>query len=200
MKKISSARYIAVTAMLAAVSIVLMQFDFSVPLMPSFIKMDISDLPALIGTFALGPVCGVMTELIKNLLHLLRTSTGGVGELSNFLLGCAFVLPAGLIYKAKKTKKSALIAAVVGALCMAVLSVFTNYFIVYPVYYNFMAKEVIVAAYDAIASGVFGTHVSGILQCLICFNMPFTFIKGMLSVIVTMLIYKPLSPILKGRN
>ncbi len=186
--------------MLAAVAIVLMQFDFSVPVMPGFIKMDISDLPALVGAFAMGPLCGVLVELIKNGLHLMRTMTGGVGELSNFLLGAAFVLPAGLIYKHKKTKKSAIIAAITGAASMAVLSVITNYFVVYPVYYNFMPQDVIVNAYDAIADGIFHAHVSSILQCLICFNMPFTFVKGMISVIITMLIYKPLSPILKGKN
>ena len=76
---------------------------FSVPFMPAFIKMDLSELPALIGSFAMGPLCGVVVCLIKNVLHLFITTTGGVGELSNFILGVAFVLPAGLIYKHKRT-------------------------------------------------------------------------------------------------
>ena len=194
---ISSARFIAVTGMLGAVAFVLMFFDFSVPFMPSFIKMDISDLPALLGAFAMGPVCGVLVELVKILIHLLvrGTSTGFVGEFSNFILGAAFVIPAGWIYKVKKTKKGAFWAAVIGALVMGIGSVFTNNFIVYPVYYNFMSKEVILAAYQAIVPSM-----KSILQCLICFNMPFTFIKGMLCVVITMLIYKPLRPILKGRD
>ena len=104
-------RYLVISAMLSAVSIVLMQFDFSVPLMPSFIKMDLSDLPALIGSFSMGPLYGVIIALVKNLLHLLRTSTGGIGELSNFLLSALFVLPAGVIYQKKKTRKRAIIGA-----------------------------------------------------------------------------------------
>ena len=99
-------RYLTVTAMLSAVAYILMFLDFSVPFMPAFIKMDLSELPALIGSFAMGPLCGVVVCLIKNVLHLFITTTGGVGELSNFILGVAFVLPAGLIYKHKKDRKS----------------------------------------------------------------------------------------------
>ena len=106
----------------------------------------------------------------------------------------SFVIPAGLIYKHKKTKASAIIAALVGAVCMALLSIVTNYFIIYPVYYNFMAKDVILAAYQAIIPSM-----KSILQCLVCFNMPFTFVKGMLSVLITLVVYKPLSPIIKGK-
>ena len=105
-------RYLTVTAMLSAVAYILMFLDFSVPFMPSFIKMDLSELPALIGSFAMGPLCGVIICLVKNVLHLFITSTGGVGELSNFILGVAFVLPAGLLYKHKKTRTTALIGSV----------------------------------------------------------------------------------------
>ncbi len=188
-------RYLVISAMLSAVSIVLMQFDFSVPFMPSFIKMDLSDLPALIGSFSMGPLYGVLIALVKNLLHLLRTSTGGIGELSNFLLSALFVLPAGLIYQRKKTKKRAVIGAVTGAVCMAVCSVLTNYFIVYPVYTAFMPMETIIAMYQAILPKI---KDGDLLSCLLIFNMPFTFVKAMLSVAITLLIYKPLSPIIHG--
>ena len=93
-------------AMLSAIAFVLMFLEFSVPIMPPFIKMDLSDLPELIGAFAMGPVSGVTICLIKNLLHLFLSTTGGVGELSNFLLGACFVLPAGLIYRKWKGKKT----------------------------------------------------------------------------------------------
>ena len=156
-------RYLTVTAMLSAVAYILMFLDFSVPFMPAFIKMDLSELPALIGSFA------------------------------NFILGVAFVLPAGLIYKHKKNRKSALIGSLVGAAFMGIFSIVSNYFLVYPVYYNFMPEEVILAAYQAILPSV-----KNILQCLICFNMPFTIIKGMFSVVITFLTYKHISPILKG--
>lgn len=103
---ISSVRYLTVTAMLSAVAFILMFLDFPLPmLIPSFIQLDLSELPALIGSFAMGPACGVLVCLIKNLLHLTISSTGGVGELSNFILGVSFVLPAGLIYKHKRTAR-----------------------------------------------------------------------------------------------
>lgn len=192
-------RYIAVTGMLSAIAFILMFLDFSVPFMPSFIKLDISELPALIGSFAMGPVCGVLICLIKNLIHLAMSSTGGVGELSNFVLGVAFVLPAGLIYRHKKSKKSAVIGALAGALLMAVFSVFSNYYVVYPFYYNFMSKEAIIGAYNAILQVVSGdAQITGILPCLIGFNMPFTFFKGVISVVITLFTYKHISPLLKG--
>ena len=179
--------------MLSAVAFVLMFFEFSVPVMPPFIKMDLSELPALLGAFAMGPVSGVMICLIKNLLHLLMSTTGGVGELSNFLLGACFVFPAGMIYQKWKGKKSAILGALAGALLMAGVSIISNYYIVYPFYYNFMTKEAILQAYQAIVPGV-----KGILECLVIFNTPFTLVKGLLSVAITILIYKPLSPFLKG--
>ena len=191
-KKKTSIYVMTVTGLLSAIAYILMFLEFSVPLMPGFIKMDLSDLPALIGTFAVGPVGGVIIALIKNLLHLTVTSTGGVGELSNFILNVAFILPAGILYKFKKTKWSACGGAILGAVFMAVISVVTNYFVVYPIYYNFMPEETILAAYQAIFPGV-----KTILQSLIIFNMPFTFIKGMISVVITFLIYTSLVPVFR---
>ncbi len=186
-------RYLTATAMLSAFSFVLFFIQFSTPLTPEFLKMDISELPALIGSFAMGPVYGVLICLIKNLLHLTITSTGGVGELSNFLLGVALVLPAGLIYRKLNTKKGALIGSFIGLILMALISLPTNYFIVYPAYSVFMPIDTIVAMYRAILPGV-----ENLWQCLLIFNVPFTFVKGLLSVIITMVIYKYLSPIIKG--
>lgn len=188
-------RKMTMTALLGAISAVLMLFSFKVPLMPSFISMDFSELPALIAAFSLGPVSGVAVCLIKNLLNLFASQTGGVGELSNFLLGCCFVLPAGLIYRYRKTRASALLGALAGAVAMAVLSVFTNYFIVYPIYTQFMPMEAIMGMYQAI-----NPKVENLWQALWMFNMPFTFIKGMCSVVVTMLVYKKLSPLLQGKT
>ena len=194
--KRTNTRKLTSVAMLAAVSTVLMFFSFNVPLMPSFIKMDLSELPALIASFTFGPVAGVTVCLIKNLINVFFTTTGGVGEISNFLLGSMFVAPAGFIYQKMRTKKGAMIASVIGAATMAVLSIFTNYFVVYPVYSNLMAPmKAIIGAYQAI-----NPNVETLLDALIWFNMPYTFIKGMLSVVITMFIYKPLAPILRGKN
>lgn len=186
-------RYMAVTAMLSAVGFVLMFMDFWIPLVPPFIKMDLSELPALIGAFSMGPLCGVLVCLIKNLLHLMMTTTGGVGEISNFILGAAFVLPAGLLYRRKKSRKNAVIGSLIGAVLMAAISVVSNYFIVYPFYTMIMPIDQIIGMYQDIVPSV-----NGLLQCLLVFNMPFTFIKGLFSVIITLLIYKHISPILKG--
>ncbi len=188
-------RSITVTAMLSAVAFVLMFIEFSVPLMPPFIKMDISDLPALLSTFALGPVSGVVVELLKNLLHILfkGTASAGTGELCNFLLGCFFVVPAGLIYRHKKTRKNAVLGALVGCLVMAVCSVPLNYFVVYPAYVKFygLPLDEIIGMYQAIMPGV-----NGLFACLTIFNLPFTFVKGLLDAVICFIIYKPLSPIL----
>ena len=196
MKKRTNTRKLTSVAMLSAVSTVLMFFSFNVPLMPSFIKMDLSELPALIAAFTFGPISGVTVCFIKNLVNVFFTTTGGVGEISNFLLGAMFVAPAGFIYQKMKTKKGAMIASVVGAATMAGLSVFTNYYVVYPVYSNLMAPmEAILGAYRAI-----NPNVETLIDALLWFNMPYTFIKGMLSVVITMFIYKPLAPILRGKN
>ncbi len=192
MKKINI-RYMTVTAMLSAIAYILMFLEFSVPFMPSFIKMDLSELPALIAAYAFGPVSGVLVCLVKNVLHLFITTTGGVGELSNFILGAAFVLPAGLIYKRQHNKKAAIRGALLGVLIMGLVSIPSNYFLTYPVYYNFLPKEVVLSMYQAILP-----FVDSILECLIVFNLPFNILKGLFSVLITVKIYKYLSPILKG--
>ncbi|MDE6839057.1 MAG: ECF transporter S component [Acutalibacter sp.] len=188
-------RKLAVTAVLGAVSAALMFVAFRVPLMPSFIQLDLSELPALIAAFSLGPVSGVAVCLIKNLVHLLVTTTGGVGELSNFLLGAAFVLPAGLVYRFRKDRVGALLGSLAGAALMALASLPSNYFITYPFYAMLMPMEAILDMYRAI-----NPNVQTLMDALVWFNIPFTFVKAMLSVGVTFLIYKRISPVLKGKS
>ena len=190
------ARNLTVTAMLGAVASVLMFVSFSVPLMPSFIKLDFSELPALLASFALGPWYGVLVCLIKNLVNLPFTTTGAVGEMSNVLLGVCFVVPECIVYRRHKSRKSAMIGATAGAACMAVVSVFTNYFVIYPMYAKlFIPMDVILDLYRAISP-----NVKNLLDALVKFNLPFTFVKGMCSVAISYFIYKPLSPILKGKR
>lgn len=186
-------RFITMTGVLGAVSTVLMMLSFSVPFMPSFIKLDFSELPALIASFSMGPVAGVAVCLIKNLINVTMTTTGGVGELSNFLLGVCLVLPAGMVYKFKKNRTAAFLAALAGSLIMAIASLPLNYFVTYPIYMNFMPIEAIVGMYEEIFSGV-----DGLLSCLLIFNVPFTFLKGFLVTALTFLIYKHISPLIKG--
>ncbi len=182
---------LTITAMLTAVAVVLQYIEVSVPLVPSFLKLDFSDIPELIGAFVIGPFYGVLICLLKNLIHLPFSSSVGVGEFSNFLLGAVFVFTAGMIYKHKMTKAGALIACIVGAFVMAVVSVITNYFVVYPVYAQLWAKGdmgIIIGMYQAIFP-----PCDTLLKSLLIFNLPFTFVKGIIVALITMLIYKPLS-------
>ena len=191
----SRIRKLVMTALLSALATVLMFVSFSVPFVPSFIKLDLSELPALIAAFSMGPLSGVAVCLVKNLVNLLFTYSMGVGELCNFLLGVAFVLPAGLIYKKRNDRKGALIGALTGALSMGVISIFINYYLVYPVYAKLlMPMDVILGMYQAI-----NPKVSNLWQALCFFNAPFTFVKGLISVAITFLIYKRISPLSKGK-
>lgn len=194
-KQVISTRTMAGCAMLSAVAFILQYIEIAIPIMPSFIKFDFSDLPALIGAFAYGPLAGVVIEFIKNLLHCAVSQSATVGELSNFILGAVFTAVAGFIYSKNKTKKTALIGGIVGAVIMGIVSIPSNYFVVYPFYYNFMPEEVVLAAYQAIIPSM-----KSIMQSLIVFNLPFTIVKGILSAVITMFIYKPLSPILHGNR
>lgn len=152
---------------------------------------------SLIASFAYGPVAGIVVCLIKNLIKLPSTSTAAVGELFNFVMGALFVGVAGMVYRFKKTRSGAILGAVLGALVMAIVSVPYNYFIVYPAYvvmYH-LPLDAIIGMYQAI-----NPNVNGLLNCLLVFNLPFTFFKGMLDAVICFAIYKPLSPILHGRN
>lgn len=187
-------RKIAVTAILAALAAVIQLFEIPIPmLIPTFIKLDFSELPALIASFMISPWAGIPVCLIKNLIKLTTTQSAGVGELCNFLLGVCMVVPAGFIYHRKKTRKTALIGCLVGCAVSSLLSVFVNYFISYPAFYQFIApEEAVLGAYQAILP-----DVKTIIQCLLIFNMPFTFVKFLLDSVFTFIIYKPLSNALK---
>jgi riboflavin transporter FmnP len=189
---------IAGIGMLSAVAAVLQALQIVVPIVPpQILKFDFSDLPALIGAFAYGPFAGVLIELLKNLIHLITTSVNGyVGVLSNFLLGATFTGVAGLIYITKKSKMSALTGSLAGSAIMAILSFPFNYFIIFPLYYNFMGypEAAVLGIYQAILPSI-----KSVPQALVIFNMPFTLVKGLVCTVITMLIYKPLSPLLKWK-
>ena len=166
-KQTNKIRLITGTAMLTAVAVGLQYVEIAIPIMPSFIKLDFSDLPELIGAFAYGPLAGVIIALLKNLIHMAVSQSGFVGELSNFLLGASFALVAGLIYKHKKTKGEALVAGIAASLVMAVISVPFNYFIIYPLYYNVLGfpEAAVLQMYQVILP-----KTKSILQALLIFN------------------------------
>lgn len=192
--KRNAIKFIAITGILSALAAVIQMFEIPIPmLIPSFVKLDFSEIPAILATFLVSPVSGLAVCLIKNLIHLFTTNSAGVGELANFILGACMVLPAGIIYKLKPTKGSAAIAMVVGSVISAVISIFVNYYITYPFYSNFMPMEAIIEAYKAINGGV-----GSLWDCLIWFNMPFTAAKFIIDSVVVFFIYKPLSKAVKN--
>jgi riboflavin transporter FmnP len=187
-------RWLSLGGMLAALSTVLMYISFGVPVMPSFIKMDLSDLPALFASYVLGPLGGVAVCLIKNIMNIVLkgTDTAAIGELSNFMLGCCLVVPAGFIFKKFRGMRAVLLGGLAGAVVMAAMSVVTNYFLVYPMYSKLMPMDVILNMYKAI-----NPKVNSLLDALLWFNMPFTFVKGILCVAVCTLVYKPIARLIK---
>lgn len=187
-------RMLVSIAICSAVAFVLMLLDFGLPILPSFIKFDFSDLPALICAFTFGPLAGVFVELMKNVLHLFTTTTMGVGELSNFLLGCSLVIPAGIIYKRKKTRKTALIGMIAGTICFSLVGILSNYFIVFPFYTTVMHIPM-----EAIVE--MGKKVSPILdnefKLILLSVTPYNFCKGIIISVLTFVLYKRLRPLMK---
>ena len=195
MKKLKT-RELTIIGMLGAIAVVLMLFEIPLPFAPPFYEIDFSEVPVLIGCFALGPVAGVLIELIKILLNLVINGsvTAGVGELANFAIGCAFCIPAGLIYRKKKTKKRAFLGLVFGTLTMTFLGCFINAYIMLPAYAKAFSMPI-----EALVE--MGTAVNGHITNLFTFVMfavvPFNLLKGILVSIIVLLIYKKISPILK---
>ena len=184
------------TAILSAVATVLMFLSFSLPIVPSFLAMDFSELPALIASFSMGPVSGVAVCFIKNLINLPTSGTGGVGELCNFLMGITFVVPAGLFYRQKKNRWGALWGSLLGAVIMALTSFPINYFITYPFYTaTMLSEEAILSMYQAI-----NPAVETLAQALLWFNVPFTFFKAACDVAITFAVYKRISPLIHGQG
>lgn len=166
---------------LAALSYIIMFLEFPLPFFPPYLKIDLGDIPAIIGAFAFGPLAGVIVEFIKNLLHLItKTETGGIGELANFLSGASFVIAAALIYFKNKNKKTAIIGLGVGTVVMTIVMCLANYYILLPFY---------------LGSAPSPDNINLILTT----TLPFNLVKGIIVSIITALIYKSLSPILHRR-
>lgn len=191
-----SSRTIAKIAILGAAAFVLMMFEFPLPfLAPPFYKMDFSEVAVLVGGFAMGPSAAVVIEGLKIILNLLfqGTSTMFVGELANFLIGCAMVVPAAAVYKRNKSRGTAMKGLIIGCLCMAAAGLVMNYFVLLPAYGFFfhMSTEAIVGAGQAIFPFI-KSKLGFVVVCVVPFNL----LKGLIVSAVTMLVYKHLSPLL----
>ncbi|MGN1193300.1 MAG: ECF transporter S component [Dorea sp.] len=189
-------RMMAQIGMLSAIAVVLMLFEIPLPFAPSFYEIDFSEVPVLIGSFAMGPLAGAAIELVKILLNFAinGTTTAGVGELANFLIGCAMVVPAAWIYKKKHTRTGAIVGMVTGTLFMAFVGCFLNAFVLLPTYAKAfgMPIDALVGMGTAVNS-----HITSLTTFVIFAVAPFNLLKGFLVSLIVFLIYKKISPIFK---
>ena len=193
----NSAKYAAKIGVLTAAAVVLMLLDFPLSFVaPSFYKLDLSESVIMVGGFALGPLAAVLTELLKNLLNLLinGTSTYGIGELGNFLIGCSFTVPAAFIYKYHKTRKGAAVSLLTGTLSIALVGAVINYFVLVPAYAQAYAGGDIGVIIGA--GAVIFPWVKNLLMFVVSCTLPFNLIKGVACSAVCYILYKRVSPIL----
>lgn len=191
-----NARTITQIGMLSAIAVVLMLFEIPLPFAPAFYQIDFSEVPVLVGCFAMGLFAGAVIELVKIALNLIINGsvTAGVGEIANFLIGCAFCVPAGMIYRRNRTKKTAIAGMAAGTVFMTVIGCFLNAYVLLPAY----AKAFEMPIDDAVEMG---TAVNGNITSLLTFVVlavaPFNLLKGALVSLIVMLIYKKISPVFK---
>lgn len=191
-KPLLSVRELTTVAVLAAIAAVLFMVEIPIVL---FYKLDFSNLPVLLGTFAMGPLPGTMILLIKSLLGLLHSSSQGVGELADFLMGFAMLLPAGLIYARHKTRAGAVQGMAVGALCATLAGVLSNLYIMIPFYglvYHMPVEQIVAMGQSLIPA------ITGVGGFVLLITAPFNLLKWVVISALTAAIYKPLSPILHG--
>ena len=192
--KLMSTKNVVLMGMFGALAGVLMIFEIPLPFIaPSFYGLDLSEVPILVGTFALGPVAVAVMEIVKILVKLVLkpTSTGFVGEFANLAVGCSLILPAGILYRFNKTKKGAVLGMAAGTVMMAVVGVVINALIMIPFYSNLMPLETIIQAGAAINPAISNVWTFAI----ICVG-PFNIIKGVTVSLITALVYKRISVII----
>ncbi|MGB4660351.1 MAG: ECF transporter S component [Mobilitalea sp.] len=195
--KVLSTRGITVISLLSAISIILMLFEIPLWFAPVFYKIDFSEVPVLIGAFTLGPIAGVMIELVKILLNLMinGTETAFVGEIANFIIGCMLVVPSAMIYHRKRTRKAALQGLLVGTLVFVIAGCLLNAYVLLPSYAQIFGMPI-----DSLIA--MGTAVNPSINSLSTFILfavaPFNIIKGVLVSIITFLLYKKVSTVIKG--
>lgn len=180
--------------LLAAMAVILYYIELPVV---AFYKLDLSTLPAVLAGFAMGPVQGAAVVVIKNLVHLMGTSTAGVGELADILMSCAFVIPASLLYRGNKTRRGALTAMLAGAALMTVTAVLVNYFILIPAYQVLMnlPLEVIIGMGQKVLGFIDTT-----IELVIFITAPFNLLKAAVLSGTTYLLYKRVSPLLHQKS
>ena len=184
--------------MLAAVALILMLYEIPLPFAPSFYEIDFSEVPVMVGCFAMGPLAGAVIEFVKILLNFVftGTDTAGVGELANFIIGCSLCVPAGLIYRRNRTRKNALIGMITGTVLMTVIGCVINAFVLLPTF----ATAFHMPIDELIAMGTsVNPNITNLFTFVIFAVAPFNLLKGVLVSIIVFLIYKKISPIFRMR-
>ncbi|MBU1144617.1 MAG: ECF transporter S component [Firmicutes bacterium] len=198
MKKRSTS-WLTTVAILGTIAALLMLIEFPLWFAPPFYKLDFSEIPVLVGAFALGPIAGMAIEAIKILLNYIfnGTITMGIGEAANFMIGLSFVIPASIIYHKSKTKRHAIIGLIIGVFTMTIIGGILNAFVLLPVY----ALVYEMPLNDLIALGTLvNSNISNLQTFIFLAVVPFNLLKGILVSIVVILIYKRLSPMIKGKD
>lgn len=191
LKRKLSAKILAIIAMFAAVGYLLRFLEVPAPFSPSWLKIDLSVVPALLGSFIYGPVAGLIIDGVKEVLHILTSNSGGVGELANFMIEAALIVPAGLFYRKGKFKYHTAVGCAIGCVLMGGMGALMNYFVLFPLYSRFMPLPAIIAAYQTLFP-----FVATAWQAVLIHALPFNIIKGALISGVALLLLKPLAPIL----
>lgn len=194
-KSIFNTHTMVKVGLLSAVSLVFMMLDFSVPLFPAFLELDISDIPAIVGTLSMGSLAGIAIELIKNILHgIMATSTMGIGEVANFCFGAAYIIPLGLIYNKNKDTKSVVLGLVLGTVSMTILACILNYFILIPLYSAVVFNQPI-SAFVSMANAA-NSMVKDFSTMILFAVAPFNILKGVIISGLGYYLYKLLKPVL----
>lgn len=193
---IYNAKELVKISMLTAVAVALMYLEIPLAFFPAFLKIDLSDLPALVGGFAMGPLASILIELVKNIIHFIikNDGTGGVGNLANFAVGIAFVVPASMVYFKMKSKKGALIGMGVGIAAMIIIASIVNYYILIPLYVKMYFNNNISGLFAVVQQA--NKAIVDVKGYILYAVVPFNAIKALGVSVVTLLIYKKLSPIL----
>lgn len=195
-KKYLNTKMIAKIAILGAISVIVMLFEVALPFFPPFYKLGLDEVVVMIGGFSLGWIPAIIIEALKIVLNLLLngTMTGGIGELANFIMGCAFVVPAAVIYQRDKSMKHALIGMLIGIISLIIIGGLVNYYIVLPIYAGVLGYPI-----DTIIE--MGTKLNANITDLKGFvflmTTPFNLIKGIITSLIVFISYKKISPLLK---
>lgn len=194
-KPFESTRYISYIAIFSSMSAILMLFEIPLLFIPSFYKIDLSEIPILICTFYLGPVSGAISELLKIMLKLLikGTSSAFVGDFANYIIGCTFIIPASIIYHYKPSKKSAAIGMIIGTVIMTVIGSIVNAYYLLPKFaemYNWPLDQIIKVGTEL------NKQIVDLPSFVLFAVVPFNLLKGLVDTIITFLLYKRISPLL----